>query len=415
MAGRPGFGVNYFIVLPTELKLLQALFLNYLETSHYCQVNARVSLSCSEGEIWQFKIRHELHTIPAQYLPTLTPLSRKYLEIKSITGIDFGSEYYLNEIPFIRRAARVRDSAERRRLIDYFFQLKFADRLEGTTAWALLTGLLAVNDTPLYNHYVRGYQFKLTPDEMFGIRVQGYAEGGNWAELATIEQNNPAIYADHFNMRLLDGLAAGGHLEQLKQYADKPILANSFNDVFQAASENGQEAIIEYLVSLFLTRDGHLFNQSFPPVSDMIANNRPEFSLGILTRLHGELSTLYPRSIYYKRYWFVIVAEDAARIGSFLLLDYSFSGTSLTRQLPDLMEAALRHNHLDALAYLYGRGGRYGSFTEAKFIRLHPVTAEVALRYQLVSRFDIEKIVPESEVLTNKQKSLLLEIAKQYR
>lgn len=112
---------------PLDLLIAQTAFLSYPETLQFCQLHPRIQGACDSGELWRFKIEREFDLTAEQYLPTITPIDRKYLEVKSVLGVDFGSEYYLEDEQFIRRATQPRNFRSRdemEKLLRYFLALR---------------------------------------------------------------------------------------------------------------------------------------------------------------------------------------------------------------------------------------------------------------------------------------------------
>ena len=77
--------MTFFSILPVDLLLEQSLYFNYPDTQTYC------SLLKSCDSIWLYKIRKELNFDDFKAADTILPLSLKYLNLKSVTGVDFGS------------------------------------------------------------------------------------------------------------------------------------------------------------------------------------------------------------------------------------------------------------------------------------------------------------------------------------
>src|SRR5581483_12526339 len=109
----------YFSLLPSDLILEEALYLNHSQTEIYCLLFDEIFCN----NIWIYKIRKELKFTKFISTETVLPLSLKYLELKSLTRIDFGSEYFREPRILIERAVRVKDTNLRRQLVDYLFDL----------------------------------------------------------------------------------------------------------------------------------------------------------------------------------------------------------------------------------------------------------------------------------------------------
>src|SRR5581483_9800339 len=158
--------LGYLELLPTDIIMLLTIYLDYPTTLNCFKVNARISKICETDNLWITKIREELGLPPIQYLPTLIPLNQKYIELKSIIGVDIGllgdpvfggSEYFLDPYQFVSRAARLYNHVMRRNALEYyyqnyriFFKQRSTEAYSGIMVYELIiTGLVLVDDNEL--------------------------------------------------------------------------------------------------------------------------------------------------------------------------------------------------------------------------------------------------------------------------
>ena len=338
----------YFHLLPRDLILESALYLNYMETQTYCL--ALQIQSCDS--IWHYKMVKELSISSPLDLNTVLPLSLKYLELKSVTGVDFGSEYFLEPLKLIQRASRLKNSDLREALLAYIFELPNVVNESNmgyvTYIKAVMIGSLSVNDTYLYQNYWQIFANR-NPNwtetlNINYIRTVGYAEAGNLKE-AESYRNDENL--DEFFIAI--GLARGGHLELLKSYL-KDIEIGKLLIILSDAATFGRENVINYLFNIFLAmveKYHGLFpkRETYDFTDALIRNNRPVFTLDIINRL--------PSDIFDKT---DLLIESAAKAGLLSIIIELKKRDAKALQISNAFSAAFSHNHFDIMLYLAQTG-----------------------------------------------------------
>ena len=332
--------MTYFLLLPSDLILEHSLYLNHPETEQYCTVLQRKSCD----NIWQYKIKKELkYELPE----TVIPWSLKYLELKSIVGVDFGTEYFKDFKTILTRAVRVKDKILREKLLKYFFNIidrrKIDDAIYRDWLESIIVGTIAMNDRDLYNFYLAKANDKKIYLHMNTLEVYGYAEQG--LDEQAKEMNLSNLWRSEY--LISKGLARGGHLELLKKYLPD-LNTGEFNSVLREAAHYNQETVVEYLVKLNRSDPSKypVFTTDF--CYSLIEYNRPNFSWYIMNMLHNE-----PWSYMYS------LILPAARSGLVSLLEKFFSikinqsdesPYNLISQL--VIDWSFQYNHLDTTLFL---------------------------------------------------------------
>ena len=326
--------------LPKDLLLAQTLKLNYPDTLMYCENHPRLQNLCETGELWEYKILNELGIDKEKYLPTSMPLNLKYLEIKSKLGVDIGSEYYIELRYMTIRAARVRDSLERTRLLNHIgnnnrFSLQY-----------IITGLIAIGDEELASEYINTLGSPLSGSseekelEERDLIIAGYAEGGQMDKIYKMFETAPQDLASNNIKHLIQiGLVRGGHLGRLKEYGTDLAVPEFI--LINEAAIFGRQEIVVYLLKLF-KETGVLVNKS-SLMFDLIMNNDDYF----ITSIWSDLVTPLDNIIFY--------IEDALKSNSRIILDHIRELYSLDnmerRQFNKLIQYAIYYNHIDMAIY----------------------------------------------------------------
>jgi len=371
----------YFSLLPSDLILEEALYLNHSQTEIYCLLFDEIFCN----NIWIYKIRKELKFTKFISTETVLPLSLKYLELKSLTRIDFGSEYFREPRILIERAVRVKDTNLRRQLVDYLFDLPNIKDEKITTyrfyMYILFTGLLAINDTELYEKYLNIYKRN---DQQWAMAInynliatQAYAEAGN---IEQAEIYRTSAYIDKFFIAV--GLARGGHLQLLKPY----IASLSFSDlikILEQAAEFTQENVVNYLFNIFLEKVNQYYGQypkseTYDFYNKLICNNNPDFTLSIIKRF-------VPERLDY-------LVESAAKAGltSVMLEISTYNPEVLNTSLID--KQAYNYNHIDTLLYIKHNLSAVETIVDLPEVLINPLILILELDNKLVSLEILNKI-----------------------
>ena len=378
--------MTYFSILPIDLLLEQSLYLNHLDAQKYCSVFK----SCDN--VWLYKIRKELNFEDFKSSDTVLPLHLKYLELKSITGVDFGSEYFIQTTMFIRRAVRIRDIDLRRSLVDHFFSLPTVVNLKNSFYRPyisdVLQGALAVNDSYLYQKYLdinakRDFNWEVLSDIDY-IQTSGYAEAGNLEEAEASRHGDIII--------TLKGLARGGHLELLKRY----IVELQFDQLIillTTAALFGQKHILEHLVDIALKQpqDNYPQREIYDFLSTLICNNHPQFTMSIIRKLPV---------IVLKH---VKLQMDAAASVGLISIMKDLSNLNSSGQAYDssAYNRAWCYNHIDTLIYISKITNDVPYVNDVFQVILHPVIVELELKNNLVALETIDELLHSSHVYTN--------------
>lgn len=373
--------MTFFSILPVDLLLEQSLYFNYPDTQTYC------SLLKFCDSVWLYKIRKELNFDDFRATDTVLPLHLKYLELKSITGVDFGSEYFVQTTMFIRRAVRVKDVDLRRNLVDHFFSLPTVVNLKNSFYRPyisdVLQGALAVNDSYLYQKYL-DINAKRDPNwevllNIDYIRTSGYAEAGNLEEAEEARHDDIII--------TLEGLVRGGHLELLKKYIAE-IRLDQLLIMLNTATLFGQRHTLEYLLDILLKQDNYPQREIYDFLSVLIRNNHPQFTMSIIRRLpvivlkHVSLQIDAAASV-----GLISIMKDLSNLNSSQQVYYSSS-----------YNRAWQYNHIDTLIYISKITNDIPYVDDGLEVILHPVIVELELKNNLIAVETIDELLHSSHI-----------------
>lgn len=257
----------YGDVLPKELILQLSLYLNYRDIWLLNDFSTIYRDICMAPDIWLYKIREELgysNEFINQYVydsinktkKTLLPLNEKYIELKSRTRVDLGSEYYKTIDVLLYKASRIKDHKLARYLIDYF--LKWYSGLKPLFTKLIITGAFSTGNTKLVYDIMRPYgvnsrssnDLKNTFYAMIGLSsvIEGYYEAPKKIR-ETLNLKNYGVTASILSQlptAMMIGLAAGNHLDELKALNPDPNNINLMYDLSMAANKSGAYDVINY-------------------------------------------------------------------------------------------------------------------------------------------------------------------------
>lgn len=407
---------SYLFLLPQDLLLSFGLGLNYPETLKLCDKHIVFKKLCDNGEIWKYKILMELGFEQSQYLPTITPLNLKYLELKSLRGVDYGSEYYLTMEEFIKRASRLRNTKDRRELVDYFYEtraLNNSDR-ESYRERACI-GALASDDKILYKKYFTELDRKdQTLFNYVRFSLEGSAERGIILTLAdTINEIAHAfnivqnISDEDLNTFIARGLVKGGHVELLKKFkaeqGDLLELSNWRYPYLAAAYSQQEMFLYTFDLALPSIKKDHIKEQV---VEKLIRNNEPKFVISVLDnivlpKLNGNLKSKTLR--------------DGASSGSFLIIKHylqQLTGSFKEIDVAVALTAAVLYNHIDAAIYLRDQGGVFLNYDFEQY-NFNPDVLIILYKNKILNDNNIKEILIKGGYLTRAEKEYVEKSIKQ--
>ena len=379
--------MSYFRLLPNELLLELSLYLNYRDTILACDI-----LNCERPRLWIYKIHKELgydndfireyvYDNTTQTMKTLLPLNEKYLELKARKTADFGTEFYQDIFVAIIYASRLKDFQLAGELIHYFITLtnvmSSADIRD--SYFIAIRGTIATGNFRVANKLIAQTRelsqftsfLNLQRAIVIGL-FERYPTGN--AELLgeyNIDQSN-------INQKnIVEGLAAGGHLEELKKIPNIDA-----NDLY-AASQLGRINVIKYY-NLYTTvninemmRTGHI--DLIPDFEHV--DNREYITAYLIAKGYLEIM---------KRY------EDI------LTVNYVLPANPVHHVLNNGLLACITYNHIDVLGYLYKRFGKdlvnyirtyFGIYImQIKFYNISDITFKYLIKNKILTRGMIKKI-----------------------
>lgn len=423
--------------LPKDLLLAETLKLNYRDTLYYCASHPRLQNLCETGELWEYKILHELGLEKEKYLPTITPMHVKYIELKSHLGVDYDSEYYLDPETLFRRASRLPDVVERHRLVDYFYNIATnMNKFDHASLQIILYGAAAMNDELLldkyFQHYTKQQKTYATKDDLevdrLIIKVCGMAEQGNFAEMDRLKADlflagpftkdgDGAINQTVLDAKIKLALIRGGYLEKIKQF--NLYRNDSLNIYIREAEKYGKEAIMEYFLSLIHDDIGVISN-SERFLDLLLQNNRPEFSLKVINQINqiNHLNDLTGTSD--KFFSDFEVAYSAAGAGIFSITkeyveSFSRDSPAIGRSpaMGDISERAFRHNHLDIMAYLK-QFPRHWQLRRSDPYNINPDIVDSLLKNNIIHQSQITYVIENSDTVTTENKEKIRAILDEY-
>ena len=241
---------TYFELLPSELFYSLCCYLYIKPIEDLCRITKKFRNTCDDDNLWKFKINHEFPYIDNQdKISSIFTPRLKYIQLKSIRYVDFGSEYFQRMILYLTRASRVKDHNVAYNLIVKVLEHEEVDNLNYIT---VLSGAIASNNKLLINEYKKKV-IAILP-ETISAAYAGYVEGGddevsiamiNNLLGSTVRIQNVSYVIP--NAALL-GLVRGGHLDELKKFNDPNIHEYLFR-----AAEFQQWAVVDYLLARYFS------------------------------------------------------------------------------------------------------------------------------------------------------------------
>lgn len=214
---------TYFELFPAEIFYSLSCYLYIPHIEYLCKITRKYKNACISDNLWKFKINHEFPYIPAEYkFSQILTMKHKYIQLKSIRGVDLDSHYFQNLRIYLARASRLKDYNVANELINAIDPSKII--FAGLNANIILTGAIASQNQFLMNKY-RGV-VKADVDTAYEM-IQGFIEAGIYQiPYATINKmlriNIPMRDYDQsvidFNKNI--GLIKRGDLQNLRSGID---------------------------------------------------------------------------------------------------------------------------------------------------------------------------------------------------
>lgn len=238
--------LRYFDLLPLDLVYEQALFLNIAETEAYSE-SQRCRLS--QDRLWDRKIQGELGIPREYYRDSIMPRKEKFIELKSRTSVEYGSERYLPMAKCLGRAVRLRDRKLAREMVEYFRSNN--TRLNNDVVYSLIVeGATARNDEQLLSNNRLG-------GVIHDYWICGWAEARNLGKVARLLERARGMDVEEFEytVRLpIVGYAQGGHLDLFRieeatvMECCDPLIARSVG----YAAKYSQWHIVDYILDKYI-------------------------------------------------------------------------------------------------------------------------------------------------------------------
>jgi len=281
----------------------------------------------------------------------------------------------------------------------------------------IITGLVLVDDNELITLYMKRFvddhNFGRDPHYILNWTGTGIAERGNIELL----EEYIAEHEDVLQESISKGISRNGNIGLFNWWInqDSDIFRNYIYQILQNAALFGNIDIIKFIINTYgnqlilvnlvsiqyvtRARDVATF------IDYLIKNNDSKDVIELLetlSRLNNHFKNLYKDDI--------IAATMES--GSFELLHYLLNnfavGVSNYYQ-----SATLLRNHTDMYAYLYRLGLENVNIYLSTY-NLSPVTVEVLLKNNLITKKTITSILTKSEVMTAKNKKFIGEILQRY-
>ena len=330
---------TYFSVLPRELLLELSLYFNYRDSVLHCDV-----WRC-DVKFWLNKIKYELgysdefireyvYDISISTSKTIMPINEKYLELKARRGADFGTEFYSNLALEIVYSSRLKDTQYAIELTEYLIkmtELRFPDigNIKNNYVVAV-RGSISMGRLIFADQLIE--QFYNNIDIILeNVHERNIGNDFNKYIIMGIYENSNLDLFNHYGItdqdidviNIISGLAAGGHLEQLRPYES---LLNADN-LLAAGQLNRRNIIQNYKWLLndsdflkFIIDLGNI--ELLPPIKDLPQNIQETILIEFISR--GYLEEL----IQYQDLLTLIIAKRGIR-------------------------ECLLYNHIDVLVYIY--------------------------------------------------------------
>lgn len=259
----------YGDILPNDLILQLALYLNYRDVwllRYFGKVYENI---CFSPELWIYKIRNELgydNKFIQEYVydstkgekKTLLPINEKYMELKSRNSVDFGSENYVYLHILLYRASRLKDYNMARELVNYLMNLNLSYIIpKDSRIDAILGGATSVGNIQLIHDTITNYLHVEHINDLsyqdkilvMNAIVKGYYEAPKSVRAKINLQDydiNDIVLRGISNFFIMAGLAAGNHLEELKTYNPDLTSLSLLMLLGESANEGAAYDVINY-------------------------------------------------------------------------------------------------------------------------------------------------------------------------
>lgn len=369
----------YFVILPRDLIFVQALYLNYPDSVAYFR------LSRYAGDaLWDFKIANELRFAKNQYLPTLFSRQLKFLELKSIREVDFGSEHFLTIGTCVERTLRLENRADLYRLLDYF-----TSRSRNTWQYgdAIRVHAIATDDEFLLQKY---------PYSVSSGEREMVANISAFRDLLTDYETRRLLENERTAEAVIHGFIRTGNLGKVRQLIGVPPIDQlDKNDLLGNAGYAGALNVVDY----FLT---HFRSELDPSSLGYVEFVNGLIRLGYTERAIRELDALpievlqgtgFPVSNVLNTLWggYLATALDCGihQVAEYLVSIHQYQESVFVQVFFQI----LPRNHVDSLEFIRKRVPHLPSFesqNEAFRFMLPPVFDFLRLHGSIPDR-----IVPE--------------------
>ena len=207
---------TYFDLLPRDIfySLCCYLYIRYIED--LCKITNKFKNACEDDRLWKFKINHEFPYIPSEYrISNLLSMKHKYIQLKSIRGVDLESDHFQTITMYFYRASRLTDHKIANELIERVNELRYKGY-----AHIILIGAIASQNQFLINKY-RGLETQ-TDESVYGI-ISGFAEAGIYtpklSEIDKMLRRKTALRdldTGNLSSEVITGIVRGGDLEHFE-------------------------------------------------------------------------------------------------------------------------------------------------------------------------------------------------------
>lgn len=433
-------GQLYLELLPADIVNLLAVWLDYPTTLTFCRSGRRLNSLCGTGVLWETKISHELGFKPEQYLPTLVSLNEKYIELKSIHGVDIGlqrdpffggSEYFLDPYQFVGRAARLPDPIDRKNILEFYYQnyrIFFRTQIDQYKPFEIyeliLSGLQFRGDDELYNIFYKRFidQYPYTRDESYtgGFIGSGIAEKGHIEPLEIfLDENSYALQSN-----ITKGVTRSGNIDLLEWWLSQDSnIFNSYSiDILQQSALFSRIVLLKYILlkyrtQLRFTEQGFYMGDSYGIrsikdfVNYLVKNNDSKNVIGIL-------EILFSLDINFKNTYSRDILTSAVEAGSFELVNYikQLSNGQLSKiiDMRVLLHYSIIRNHVDMYAYIHRNIKTTPHIFESDQYNISVTTIETLLKNNMISKDNVPLLINGSIVISPENKKIINNILQKY-
>jgi hypothetical protein len=316
---------------------------------------------CNSNEFWDYKIDNEVGLSKDQYLPTLIPRKWKYVELKSIRSIEYGSEYFISIHVCLERSSRLTDRQLAEELTEHFYEIIEYRNDRNYYIYDIIEGATARNDFAMVNKY-KSRIVEIEFDEQRVVdnkMASGYAEVGNMEKVEEIFNTKFACMHESYQIEFYDnvlrGLAKNGNINLFKQY-EKYIVMYGIapRDIIVAAVKYDNWNIVNYILEKYIDDNSGLSHYSRESTVYSYLSTLIELGYNdIFIKNYPDLFTeKYCKT--YKDYSFYGIAAESGNIGLMRFLSQKSSqfNKRLESMAFTLIVNALSNNHIDFVEFV---------------------------------------------------------------